>query len=128
MLQPSEVLPGSVRLPDALGNDGKFAVESSLPEVDRFIHSGNNSGLFLGVTGCGKSRILPAQCAELLSKEQRWGKLLVLTTAAKGVAVLERIPGDDREEPTEGPPFRPSRSRAEHADGAGDEGRAQNSS
>jgi hypothetical protein len=32
------------------------------------------------------------------------------------------------EEPTERPPFRRSRSRAEHADGAGDEGRAQNSS
>jgi HrpA-like RNA helicase len=90
MLQPSEVLPGSVRLSDVPGNDGKFAVEESLPEVDRFINSGNNLGLFFGVTGCGKSKILPAHCAELLSKEQRRGKLLVLTTAAKDVEDMHR--------------------------------------
>jgi hypothetical protein len=85
MLQLDEVVPGIVRLPDVPGNDGEFAVKESFPEIEGLLRDGQTFGLFLGATGCGKSKYLPAEYATLMSKHSCWGKLLVLTPAAREV-------------------------------------------
>ena len=85
MLQLGDVVPGIVRLNDVPGNDGEFAVKESVPEVEGFIQKRKTLGLFLGATGCGKSKYLPAAYAALMAKNKHPGQLLVLTTAAKDV-------------------------------------------
>jgi hypothetical protein len=79
------LVPKPSRLANVPDNDGEFALKDSFPEVERFFLDGNKLCLFVGVTGCGKSKTLPLDIAEKLSKHSRWDKLLVLTTAAKDV-------------------------------------------
>jgi hypothetical protein len=86
----SGFVPNLSRIADVPGNDGKFAVEECFPEVERFIVDGKKLCLFLGATGCGKSKVLPEEIAKQLSKHSHWSKLLVLTTAAKDVEDMNK--------------------------------------
>ena len=87
MLDLSQVLPGIRRLDPVPGNAGRLSVEECFPQIKDVVAQRIPLTLFRGVTGCGKSKRLPEKFAEFLADLLGRGrKLLVLTTAAKGVA------------------------------------------
>ena len=86
MLQLSHALPSLRRLTDVPGNNGDLAVLQSLPELEGAVKQRKPLTLFLGATGCGKSKYIPDMFFVILSTLASMDKkLLVLTTAAKDV-------------------------------------------
>jgi hypothetical protein len=86
MSELDNLLPGISRLDDVPGNSGVLAVHESLPYLQTLVDRRSSIILFVGATGCGKSKILPCKYYGMLCGVPRFRKkLLVLTTAAKDV-------------------------------------------
>ena len=81
------ILPCIAPLPPIEGNDGGLAINECLGEIQDVVQNGRPDFILVeAVTGCGKSKILPEECALMLKDmKEVHGNLLVLTTAAKDV-------------------------------------------
>ena len=67
MLQLSHALPSLRRLNDVPGNDGNLAVLQSWPELEGAVKQRKPLTLFMGATGCGKSKYIPDMFFVILS-------------------------------------------------------------
>ena len=94
MSQLSQVLSflgGLRKIPDVQGSQGELSVKKYVPVIENLVQNDTPLTLFVGATGCGKSKVLPEKFASfVLARHRHAAKVLVLTSAARDVKDMHR--------------------------------------